>query len=112
MTVDRDIDPFDLMVNLQDDGSRRGAEQMSPAESVNDLVEQFRPVAKFPHDPFTKVFLNQCSVLLGHGLNSDPRTMVAVAGELLAQGSRMTLFDVPAQGESSGCEPFRNGTAR
>ncbi|MEU1484824.1 alpha/beta hydrolase [Streptomyces sp. NPDC005752] len=101
---------------------------MSRTESVDDLVERFYTVVKLPHDPFTKAFLNRCrshtlkvngrfykyfqsgsgpTVLLVHGLNTNLGSMVAIAEELLAQGYRVVLFDVPPHGEALGttCDP-------
>ncbi|GAA3368393.1 hypothetical protein GCM10020367_06550 [Streptomyces sannanensis] len=96
---------------------------MSHAESVHDLVERFYTVVKLPHDPFAKAFLNRCqshtvkvngrfykyfqsgsgpTVLLVHGLNTNLGSMVVIAEELLAQGYRVVLFDVPAHGEALG----------
>ncbi|MEU5169222.1 MULTISPECIES: alpha/beta fold hydrolase [Streptomyces] len=102
---------------------------MSRTESVDDLVERFYTVVKLPHDPFAKAFLNRCrshtlkvngrfykyfqsgsgpTVLLVHGLNTNLGSMVAIAEELLAQGYRVVLFDVPSHGEALGtttCDP-------
>ncbi|MFI6106746.1 alpha/beta fold hydrolase [Streptomyces sp. NPDC051310] len=96
---------------------------MSRTESVDDLVERFYTVVKLPHDPFAKAFLNRCrshtvkvngrfykyfqsgsgpTVLLVHGLNTNLGSMVAIAEELLAQGYRVVLFDVPPHGEALG----------
>ncbi|CAL9558003.1 alpha/beta fold hydrolase [Streptomyces sp. enrichment culture] len=96
---------------------------MSRTESVDDLVERFYTVVKLPHDPFTKAFLNRCrsrtvkvngrfykyfqsgsgpAVLLVHGLNTHLGSMVALAEDLLAQGYRVVLFDVPPHGEALG----------
>ncbi|MFI6414789.1 alpha/beta fold hydrolase [Streptomyces sp. NPDC050585] len=96
---------------------------MSAAESVDDLVERFFTVVKLPHDPFARAFLNRCrshtvkvngrfykyfqsgsgpTVLLVHGLNTNLGSMVPLAEELLAQGYRMVLLDVPPHGEALG----------
>ncbi|MFD4763048.1 alpha/beta fold hydrolase [Streptomyces sp. NPDC058439] len=96
---------------------------MSRTESMDDLVERFYTVVKLPHDPFAKAFLNRCrshtvrvngrfykyfqsgsgpTVLLVHGLNTNLGSMVAIAEELLAQGYRVVLFDVPPHGEALG----------
>lgn len=96
---------------------------MSAAESVDDLVERFYTVVKLPHDPFAKAFLSRCrshtvrvdgrfykyylagsgpTVLLVHGLNTNLGSMVSLAEDLLAQGYRVALFDVPPHGEALG----------
>ncbi|MFC0598387.1 alpha/beta fold hydrolase [Streptomyces palmae] len=96
---------------------------MSQAPSVDDLFEKFYAVVKLPHDPFAKAFLNRCqshtlkvngrfykyfqsgkgpTVLLVHGLHTNLGSMVAIAEDLLAQGYRVVLFDVPAHGEALG----------
>ncbi|MEV6596453.1 alpha/beta hydrolase [Actinoplanes sp. NPDC051346] len=96
---------------------------MNRTESVDDLVERFYTVVKLPHDPFAKAFLNRCrshtvkangrfykyfqsgsgpTVLLVHGLNTNLGSMVTIAEELLAQGYRVVLFDVPPHGEALG----------
>jgi pimeloyl-ACP methyl ester carboxylesterase len=87
------------------------------------MVERFYTVVKLPHDPFTKVFLGRCqshtlkvdgrfhkyyvagsgpAVLLVHGLNTNLGSMVPLAEDLVAEGYRVALFDVPAYGESLG----------
>ncbi|MET9359399.1 alpha/beta fold hydrolase [Streptomyces sp. NPDC006632] len=96
---------------------------MSRTESVDDLVERFYTVVRLPHDPFAKAFLSRCrshtlkacgrfykyfqcgsgpTVLLVHGLNTNLGSMVTIAEELLAQGYRVVLFDVPPHGEALG----------
>ncbi|MEU9099692.1 alpha/beta hydrolase [Streptomyces sp. NPDC048361] len=92
-------------------------------DTVDELVERFYTVVRLPHDPFTKAFLNRCrsrtikvggrfykyfqsgsgpTVLLVHGLNTHLGSMVALAEELLGQGYRVVLFDVPPHGEALG----------
>ncbi|MFE9403451.1 alpha/beta fold hydrolase [Streptomyces sp. NPDC006530] len=96
---------------------------MIRSESVDDLVERFYTVVKLPHDPFAKAFLNRCrshtvkadgrfykyfqsgsgpTVLLVHGLNTNLGSMVPIAEDLLDQGYRVVLFDVPPHGEALG----------
>ncbi|MEU3371143.1 alpha/beta hydrolase [Streptomyces sp. NPDC006660] len=96
---------------------------MSTTESVDDLVERYYAVVKLPHDPFAKAFLGRCrsrtikvdgrfykyfqsgsgpAVLLVHGLNTNLGSMVTLADDLLAQGYRVVLLDVPPHGETLG----------
>ncbi|MCX5383930.1 alpha/beta fold hydrolase [Streptomyces sp. NBC_00083] len=100
-----------------------GSADESVPLSVDDLVERFCTVVRLPHDPFAKAFLNRCrsrtikvggrfykyfqsgsgpTVLLVHGLDTNLGSMVSIAEELLAQGYRVVLFDVPPHGEALG----------
>lgn len=87
------------------------------------LVQEFFRIAKLPHDPFTKAFLNRCqshtvkvdgrfykyyqsgsgpTVLLVHGIRSNLGSMAPLAEKLLEQNYRVVLFDAPAHGEALG----------
>ena len=93
------------------------------AVDVQRLVEEFFRIAKLPHDPFTKEFLNRCqshtiklhgkfykyyqsgsgpTVLHVHGIRSNLGSMAAIAENLVEQGYQVVLFDAPAHGEALG----------
>lgn len=86
------------------------------------MREWFR-IAKLPHDPATKEFLNRCqsytikvdgkpykyyqsgsgpTVLLMHGVRSNLGAMTAIASDLLERNYQVVLFDAPAHGEAPG----------
>lgn len=96
---------------------------MSQAKDTHDLVQAFYRIAKRPHDPFTKEFLNRCqshtikvdgkfykyfqrgsgpTVLHVHGVHGNLGSMVGIAEALLEQNYRVVLFDAPAHGEALG----------
>lgn len=96
---------------------------MSRTVETSHLVREWFRIAKLPHDPATKDFLNRCqshtvevggkyykyyqsgsgpTVLLVHGVRSNLGSMVAIAEDLLAQNYQVVLFDVPAHGEALG----------
>jgi pimeloyl-ACP methyl ester carboxylesterase len=96
---------------------------MSPAVETSRLVHEWFRIAKLPHDPATKEFLNRCqshtikvdgkpykyyqsgsgpTVLLVHGVRSNLGSMTAIAGDLLEQNYQVVLFDAPAHGEAPG----------
>lgn len=102
---------------------------MSPAVETSRLVQEWFRIAKLPHDPATKDFLNRCqshtvkvdgkfykyyqsgsgpTVMLVHGVRSNLGSMTAIAEDLLEQGYQVVLFDVPAHGEALGTatDPF------
>src|SRR5262245_30452336 len=96
---------------------------MSPAVETSRLVQEWFRIAKLPHDPATKDFLNRCqshtikvagkpykyyqggsgpTVLLVHGIRSNLGSMTAIAGDLVEQNYQVVLFDAPAHGEAPG----------
>lgn len=96
---------------------------MSPAVETNHLVQEWFRIAKLPHDPHTKDFLNRCqshtikvdekfykyyqsgsgpTVLLVHGIRSNLGSMTAIAEDLLERNYQVVLFDAPAHGEAPG----------
>jgi pimeloyl-ACP methyl ester carboxylesterase len=98
---------------------------MSQVADIDDLVQKFWTIAKAPHDPATKAFLDGCesqtieangasyeyfrrgsgpTLLLVHGVHSNLGSMVPVAEELLEHDYQVVLFDAPAHGEAVGTE--------
>lgn len=96
---------------------------MSPAVETSRLVREWFRIAKLPHDPTTKDFLNRCqshtikvdgkpykyyqsgsgpTVLLMHGVRSNLGAMTAIATDLLERNYQVVLFDAPAHGEAPG----------
>ncbi|MFI9509723.1 alpha/beta fold hydrolase [Nocardia sp. NPDC052566] len=96
---------------------------MSRTVETSYLVQEWFRIAKLPHDPATKDFLNRCqshtvevggkffkyyqsgsgpTVLLVHGIRSNLGSMAAIADSLLESNYQVVLFDAPAHGEALG----------
>lgn len=96
---------------------------MTQALDMGRLVQEFFTIAKLPHDPSTKEFLNRCqshtikvdgrfykyyqsgsgpTVLHVHGIRSNLGSMTALADTLLRRNYQVVLFDAPAHGEALG----------
>ena len=105
------------------DATEQGIRIVSHSEAIQRLAREFWRIAKVPHDPPTKTFLEKCqsrtievngkfheyyqsgtgpTVLLVHGVHSNLGSMVPIAETLLEQDYQVVLFDAPSHGEASG----------
>lgn len=96
---------------------------MNDGREIAGAVLKYYAIFRIPHDATTKEFLAGCqkdtvqrgsnhyayytrgegpTVLLAHGLHSNLGSLVPIAGDLVAQGFRVVLFDMPAHGEAPG----------
>ncbi len=96
---------------------------MNDAREIAGAVLKYYAIFRIPHDAATQEFLAGCqkdtvqrgshgyayhtrgegpTVLLAHGLHSNLGSLVPIARDLVEQGFRVVLFDMPAHGEAPG----------
>jgi pimeloyl-ACP methyl ester carboxylesterase len=96
---------------------------MSQQEELTGVLQRYFEIIKVPHTEPAKEFLRQCqsysiklndhvykyyqrgsgpTILLVHGIHSNLGAMVAIAEDLIEEGFKVALFDIPAHGEAVG----------